>query len=44
MRFKDEGATRFQDMSAKEVHMNNIIYIVGAVVILLIILSVVGIG
>ncbi|WP_264756457.1 MULTISPECIES: hypothetical protein [Marinobacter] len=44
MRRKDEGATRIRDLEAKEVRVNNIIYIVGAVVIVLVILSFVGIG
>jgi hypothetical protein len=44
MRCKGEGATRIRDLKAKEAHVNNIIYIVGAVVIVLVILSFIGFG
>lgn len=42
MRRGDGGATRFQDSKAKDLLMNKIIYIVGAVVIVLVILSFLG--
>lgn len=42
MRFREEGATTFRDSDAKELAMNNIVYIVGAVVIVLAILSFMG--
>ncbi len=44
MRRKDEGATRIRNLKAKEARVNNIIYIVGAVVIVLAILSFIGFG
>lgn len=42
MRFRDGGATTIRDSDAKDLAMNNIVYIVGAVVIVLAILSFMG--
>ena len=42
MRFKDESATTTRDTNARDIAMNNIVYIVGAVVIVLAILSFMG--
>ncbi|WP_265937498.1 hypothetical protein [Marinobacter orientalis] len=42
MRRKDGGVTRIQDFEEKDLHMNNIVYIVGAVVIVLAVLSFFG--
>lgn len=42
MRRRDSGATRIQHSEVKERRMNNIVYIVGAVVIVLAVLSFFG--
>jgi hypothetical protein len=42
MRRRDGGATRIWVLEAKELCMNKIVYIVGAVVIVLVILSFLG--
>lgn len=42
MRRKDDGATRIRDLEAKDLPMNKVVYIVGAVVIILAILSFLG--
>ncbi len=42
MRHRDEGAVRIRDWDAKELSMNRIVYIVGAIVIILAILSFFG--
>lgn len=44
MRRTDVGVTRLQDLETKDLPMNNIVYIVGAVVIIVAVLSFLGFG